>query len=107
LLFLTGLIWCGWVLIDKDWERIQETSDGGVRVDSHPVYVCPESTCGYMKRSEPIPKILPYDPNIPRIEIDDLELVYVETLQDVINLLAGQQLFPLLPEVEMIEGPKI
>jgi magnesium chelatase family protein len=51
--------------------------------------------------------ILPYDPNIPRIEIDDLELVYVETLQDVINLLAGQQLFPLLPEVEMNEGPKV
>jgi hypothetical protein len=49
---------CGSVLIDKDWERIQETSDGGVRMDAHPVYACPESTCGYMKRSEPIPEII-------------------------------------------------
>ncbi|WP_102264463.1 YifB family Mg chelatase-like AAA ATPase [Mesobacillus jeotgali] len=47
--------------------------------------------------------VLPFDPWIPRIEIDDLELVYVETLLDVMNLLAGQQLLPLLPEVEMIE----
>jgi magnesium chelatase family protein len=47
--------------------------------------------------------VLPFDPSIPSIEIDDLELVYVETLLDVINLLAGQQLLPLLPEGEMIE----
>lgn len=40
--------------------------------------------------------VLPFDAMIPRIEIDDLELVYVESLQDVINLLAGQQLLPLL-----------
>ncbi len=36
--------------------------------------------------------ILPFDSTIPRIEIDDLELVYVESLQDVTNILAGQQL---------------
>lgn len=47
--------------------------------------------------------VMPFDPQIPRIEIDDLELVYVESLLDVINLLAGQQLLPLLPEVAMIE----
>jgi magnesium chelatase family protein len=51
--------------------------------------------------------VLPFDPWIPSIEIDDLELVYVETLLDVMNLLAGQQLLPLLPEVEMIEEPKV
>ncbi|WLR55482.1 magnesium chelatase domain-containing protein [Mesobacillus subterraneus] len=45
--------------------------------------------------------VLPFDATIPRIEIHDLKLVYVETLLDMMNLLAGQQLLPLL--VEMIE----
>ncbi|WP_404330359.1 YifB family Mg chelatase-like AAA ATPase [Mesobacillus maritimus] len=51
--------------------------------------------------------ILPFDSSIPRIEIDGLELVYVESLQDVLNLLAGQQLLPLLPEAERVEEPKV
>lgn len=49
---------CGSALIDRDWENIQETAVGGVMIDANPIYVCPESTCGYMKRSEPVPKII-------------------------------------------------
>ncbi|MEW8972115.1 MAG: YifB family Mg chelatase-like AAA ATPase [Mesobacillus sp.] len=51
--------------------------------------------------------VLPFDPTIPRIEIDHLELVYVETLQDVMNLLAGQQMLPLLLDVDVVEEPKV
>lgn len=49
---------CGSTLIDKEWENIQETAGGGVTIDVHPIYVCPERNCGYMKRSEPVPKII-------------------------------------------------
>ena len=36
----------------------------------------------------------PFDPSIPSIEIAGLELVYIETLQDVMDVLSGQQLLP-------------
>ncbi|GAA0469438.1 hypothetical protein GCM10008935_26590 [Alkalibacillus silvisoli] len=34
---------------------------------------------------------LPYDPSIPSIELDNLELTYISSLQDVIDHLAGRQ----------------
>ncbi|MGG1686632.1 YifB family Mg chelatase-like AAA ATPase [Pseudalkalibacillus sp. NRS-1564] len=35
---------------------------------------------------------LPFDPTIPVVEIEDLELVYIHTIQDVVDLLSGQQI---------------
>ena len=49
---------------------------------------------------------LPFDPTIPNVDISGLELVYVETLQDVINLLSGQQQLPLVREADVPEEPK-
>lgn len=46
---------------------------------------------------------LPYDPTIPNIEITGLELVYIETLQDVIDVLRGQQLLPFIQPQKMLE----
>ncbi|WP_335871154.1 YifB family Mg chelatase-like AAA ATPase [Bacillus sp. 2205SS5-2] len=46
---------------------------------------------------------LPFDPTIPKIEIADLELVYIETLQDVMDVLSGQQLLPFHPPIEKEE----
>ncbi|MBH9967916.1 YifB family Mg chelatase-like AAA ATPase [[Bacillus] enclensis] len=37
---------------------------------------------------------LPYDPSIPSIDIPGLELVYIETIRDVLDVLSGQQLIP-------------
>lgn len=50
---------------------------------------------------------LPYDPTIPRIDITDLELIYIETLQDVIDYLGGQQLLPFIHPMENFEEPKV
>lgn len=44
---------------------------------------------------------LPFDPTIPKVDMTDLELVYIETLEDVLHLLAGRQLLPLVQQVEM------
>ncbi|WNF37368.1 YifB family Mg chelatase-like AAA ATPase [Bacillaceae bacterium IKA-2] len=33
---------------------------------------------------------LPFDPNLPAIEIDDLELIYVETVDEILQHLAGR-----------------
>ncbi|XQY91626.1 YifB family Mg chelatase-like AAA ATPase [Metabacillus sp. HB246100] len=47
---------------------------------------------------------LPYDPMIPNIEIPGLELVYIETLQDVIDVLRGQQLLTFTrPQKKRVE----
>ena len=43
---------------------------------------------------------LPYDPTIPKIEISELELVYIETLQDVMDILSGQQLLPFVHPID-------
>ncbi|PGT89041.1 YifB family Mg chelatase-like AAA ATPase [Bacillus sp. AFS040349] len=51
---------------------------------------------------------LPYDPTIPNIEITGLELVYIETLQDVIDVLRGQQLLPFIqPQKTLKESQPI
>lgn len=36
---------------------------------------------------------LPFDPTIPKIDITDVELIYIETLQDVMDHLAGRRCF--------------
>ncbi len=46
---------------------------------------------------------LPYDPMIQNIEIPGLELVYIETLQDVMDVLRGQQLLPFTRPQKMRE----
>jgi magnesium chelatase family protein len=50
---------------------------------------------------------LPYDPTIPKIEIADLELLYIETLQDVMNLLSGKQIFQFVHPQEELEEKKV
>ncbi|MGE6203842.1 YifB family Mg chelatase-like AAA ATPase [Guptibacillus hwajinpoensis] len=46
---------------------------------------------------------LPFDPTIPAVEMDDLELVYVQTIQDVVDLLSGQQILPVTITKESID----
>lgn len=46
---------------------------------------------------------LPFDPTIPKIEIPELELVYIETLQDIIDVLSGQQLLPIVHPTDKVE----
>ncbi|MCM3617917.1 YifB family Mg chelatase-like AAA ATPase [Sutcliffiella horikoshii] len=36
---------------------------------------------------------LPYDPNLPAIDFENIELIYVTSLQDVLDHLAGQSIF--------------
>ena len=50
---------------------------------------------------------LPYDPTIPKFETTELELIYIETLQDVMDHLAGRPTLPLLPPMELLEEPKV
>jgi magnesium chelatase family protein len=46
---------------------------------------------------------LPFDPNLPHIEIPDLELVYIQSIQDVLAALNGQQFLPFLPPVNQTD----
>ncbi|MBT2701029.1 YifB family Mg chelatase-like AAA ATPase [Bacillus sp. ISL-40] len=46
---------------------------------------------------------LPFDPTIPKIELTDLELVYIETIQDVMDHLAGRPMLPLLQPIDLLE----
>jgi magnesium chelatase family protein len=39
---------------------------------------------------------LPYDPSIPKIDIQHIELIYIERIQDVLDVLSGQQLLPFV-----------
>jgi len=49
---------CGARLIESEWERVQETCDGGIMLDVHPVYKCTQQDCGYMMRYELVPDII-------------------------------------------------
>jgi magnesium chelatase family protein len=40
---------------------------------------------------------LPFDPYMPKVEMEGLELIFVETLKDVMDLLAGQQKLSFVP----------
>ncbi|MBW3110289.1 YifB family Mg chelatase-like AAA ATPase [Bacillus sp. MCCB 382] len=46
---------------------------------------------------------LPFDPSIPSIEIPGLELVYIETIRDVMDVLSGQLLLPFTQHTENTE----
>jgi magnesium chelatase family protein len=46
---------------------------------------------------------LPYDPTIPNIDIPDLELVYIEKIQDVMDILSGQQLLSFVQPTKILE----
>ncbi|WLR41555.1 YifB family Mg chelatase-like AAA ATPase [Bacillus carboniphilus] len=46
---------------------------------------------------------LPFDSSIPQVDFQDLELVYIETLQDVIDVLSGQQHFSFIQPTEKEE----
>ncbi|MEW8970366.1 MAG: PD-(D/E)XK nuclease family protein [Mesobacillus sp.] len=48
---------CGSTLIEEVYERVHETDDGGMLIDVHPINVCTDQHCGYMKRYEPLPEI--------------------------------------------------
>ncbi|MGS2777514.1 YifB family Mg chelatase-like AAA ATPase [Robertmurraya sp. GLU-23] len=39
---------------------------------------------------------LPFDPTLPKVEIDDLDLVYIGSIQEVIDHLAGQETFSFI-----------
>ncbi|WP_051314949.1 YifB family Mg chelatase-like AAA ATPase [Alteribacter aurantiacus] len=43
---------------------------------------------------------LPFDPGLPPIDIDGLELVYVGSVQDAIQCLAGRNTLPFFPQKE-------
>jgi hypothetical protein len=49
---------------------------------------------------------LPFVPSIPSIEIPGLETVYIETIQDVIDVVSGQQLLPFVRVIDREEEPK-
>lgn len=50
---------------------------------------------------------LPFDASIPKVEMDDIELVYIESIQDVMDLLAGRQPLPFVERpVEVVEEKK-
>lgn len=49
---------CGDSLIESEWELVQETSDGGVKIDVYPVSKCIHHNCGYLKHYEPVPEII-------------------------------------------------
>lgn len=50
---------------------------------------------------------LPFDPTIPKVDIDNIELIYIQTLQDVIDYLGGQQLLPFVHPLGNFEDTKI
>jgi magnesium chelatase family protein len=50
---------------------------------------------------------LPFDPNLPHIEIPDLELVYIQSIQDVFAALQGQLLLPFFHPVNEPGEPGI
>jgi magnesium chelatase family protein len=43
---------------------------------------------------------LPFDPTIPKVEIPNLELIYIENLQDIIDILSGRPL-PVLTKISV------
>lgn len=49
--------------------------------------------------------ILPYDPTIPALDIPEVELVYIETLQDVIDHLSGQPTLHFIRPINKPEEP--
>ncbi|MCA1322472.1 ATP-binding protein [Bacillus tianshenii] len=49
--------------------------------------------------------VFPYDPTIPHLDIPDVELVYVETLQDVIDHLSGQPTLSFIQTTKQKEEP--
>ncbi|KUP05308.1 magnesium chelatase [Bacillus coahuilensis m2-6] len=46
---------------------------------------------------------LPYDPALPKLEMEGLELVYVQCIQDVTSILSGQPIFPLVEQPIVLE----
>ena len=51
---------------------------------------------------------MPSDPELPPLEMEDLEIVYVSSLQDVIHHLSGKNLLPIVPtEYKEKEDPSI
>lgn len=59
------------------------------------------------RKLELLKLVLPYDPNIPSLNIPGVELVYIETLQDVIDHLSGQPTLSFIqPSNEAEESPQ-
>ncbi|MBU9711694.1 YifB family Mg chelatase-like AAA ATPase [Evansella tamaricis] len=50
---------------------------------------------------------LPFDSTIPRIDINDLELIYVQNLQDVLDLLGGRQPLPFIQPISTFEEQRV
>lgn len=50
---------------------------------------------------------LPFDPAIPKIDMVGLELIYIENLQDVLDLLAGRQLLPFIQPKAITEEKQV
>lgn len=50
---------------------------------------------------------LPFDPTIPKIDIPNLELIYIENIQDIIDILAGRPPLQFIQPKTMIEENKI
>lgn len=50
---------------------------------------------------------LPFDPTIPKVDIDDLELIYIASVQDVIDHLAGQETLSFIQSKVVFEEKSV
>lgn len=50
---------------------------------------------------------LPFDPTIPKIDIPNLELIYIDNIQDIIDILAGRPPLQFIQPKIMIEENKV
>jgi magnesium chelatase family protein len=41
---------------------------------------------------------MPFDANLPALELEDLEIIYISTLEEVIKHLSGQNILPFYPQ---------
>ncbi|MFA9559283.1 YifB family Mg chelatase-like AAA ATPase [Evansella sp. AB-rgal1] len=50
---------------------------------------------------------LPFDPSIPSVEISNLELIYISSIQDAIDHIAGRQPLPFIQEKTIVEEKQV
>ncbi|MGM0877154.1 MAG: magnesium chelatase domain-containing protein [Bacillota bacterium] len=50
---------------------------------------------------------LPFDPTTPNVDIDDLELIYIASVQDVMDHLAGQETLPFIQPVVIFDEKNV
>jgi magnesium chelatase family protein len=67
--------------------------DGGVReVEGMLPSVLAAKKLGVLK------VYMPFDPELPTLELDGLEIIYISTLEEVLQHLSGQNILPFYPQ---------